>query len=124
MIGTRTHTVSRVAVGSYSLTTGAWTDGATSTFDVVGSWQPVTPREQESLPEGYRTRQSAKLLCAASQPELYPVRPGSKQRPDVITRGTARYLVVGTEDWTDHSAPTAHRKYMLALLGDDEEVRP
>ncbi len=124
ILGGRTYTVSRVAAGSYSATTGAWTDGATSTFSIVGSWQPLNGREVERLPEAYRTRQSAKLLCAAAQPALYPVRPGSAQRPDVVTRDDARYLVVASSDWTDHASPTAHRAYMLAELGPDEEVRP
>lgn len=124
ILGARSHTVSRVAAGTHSLTTGAFTDGATSTFSVIGSWQPISGREQERLPEGYRTRQAAKLFCDAAQPELYPVRVGSAQRADIITRGTARYIVVGSEDWTDHAGSTAHRLYMLAELGADEEVRP
>lgn len=124
ILGARTYTVTRVAAGSYSLTTGAWTDGASTTLTVVGSWQPMPQREREALPEGYRTRGAAKLFCDATQAPLSPVRVDSKQRPDVVERDGVRHLVVGVAEWTDHAGGVPHRAYALVELGPDEEVRP
>jgi len=124
ILGARTHTVRRVAAGSYSLTTGAWADGSTTTLAVVGSWQPMPAREREALPEGYRTRAAARLFCAPDQPVLYPVRPDTRQRPDVVERDGVRHLVVSVSEWTDHAGGVPHRAYGLVEIGPDEEVRP
>lgn len=123
ILGARTYTVERVGVGSYSLTTGLWADGSVATFDVVGSWQPMSGREREVLPEGYRTRQVAKLFCDATQPVLTPVAVGAKQRADIIMRDGVQYEVVGYADWSDHAGATAHRTYQLAEVGADDEAR-
>lgn len=121
ILGARTYTVSRVAAGGFGAD-GGWSDGATSTFTVVGSWQPLNGREAQALPEGYRDRQTAKLYCDPLQPALYPVRPGSAQRPDVVERDGVSYLVVAAADWTD--GPIPHRAYMLAEVAADQVERP
>ena len=123
ILGARTYTVTRVAAGSFG-SDGAWTDGATTTLSVIGSWQPTNGREVQALPEAYRTRQTAKLFCDPTQPVLYPVRVDSRQRPDVVTRDGVAYLVVTASDWTDHAGGVPHRAYMLAEVGSDQEVRP
>lgn len=124
ILGASTLTVSSVAAGSYSLTTGAWTDGATTTFTVSGSWQPLTGREVQALPEAYRTRQTARLFTAPASAELFPSDPATGRRADVVTRAGRQYLVISASDWTDHTGGVPHRAYTLAEVGADQEVRP
>lgn len=121
MLGTASFSVQRVAAGS--LVNGRWVDGATSTITVVGSWQPLSGRQREQLPELYRTRQTARLICDTAQPLLSPVDVAAKTRQDVIVRGGRRYEIIAIEDWTDHAGPTAHIAYTVALIDADEEAR-
>jgi hypothetical protein len=121
ILGAASFSVQRVAAGS--LVNGRWVDGASSTFDIVGSWQPMSGRQREQLPELYRTRETAKLLCDPAQTRLSPVDVTAKTRQDVIVRGGRRYEIIAIEDWTDHAGPTAHIAYTVALIDADEEVR-
>lgn len=114
-------TVQRVAAGSF--TNGRFVDGATSSLTVLGSWQPMSGRAREQLPELYRTRETAKLLCDPTQTRLSPVDVAAKTRQDVIVRAGRRYEIIAIEDWTDHAGPTAHIAYTVALIDADEEAR-
>lgn len=113
--------VQRVAAGS--LVNGRWVDGASSTITIVGSWQPMSGRQREQLPELYRTRQTARLICDTAQPLLSPVDVAAKTRQDVLTRNGRRYEIIAIDDWSSHAAPTAHIAYTLAEIGADEEGR-
>ena len=66
MLGQRTYTITRQSGGSTG-TDGIWTPGAESTLTIRGSWQPLTGRELEQLPEGYRERARAKLNTNAKR---------------------------------------------------------
>lgn len=121
ILGAASFSVQRVAAGSF--VDGRWVDGASSTFDIVGSWQPMTGRQREQLPELYRTRQTARLICDTAQPLLSPVDVAAKTRQDVVTRSGRRYEIISVDDWSGHAAPTAHVTYTLAEIGADEGGR-
>lgn len=121
ILGATTLTIERVAGGS--LVNGRWVDGAATTFPLTGSWQPMSGRQREQLPELYRTRHTARLLCAPDQPQLAPVDVAARARQDVVVRQGRRYEVIGVEDWTDHARGVPHVAYTLAEIGADEEGR-
>lgn len=121
ILGKTTLSVQRVAAGSF--VNGRYVNGASTTFDIEGSWQPLTGRQREQLPELYRTRHTASLRCDAQQTKLSPVDVGAKTRQDVVVREGRRYEIIAVEDWTDHAAPTRHIEYTLAEIGADEEAR-
>lgn len=121
MLGEKTYTVERVAAGSFVV--GAWTDGAATTTNVRGSWQPVSGRTRQNLPEGIRNQTSAILYCDAFQTALQTSNLAAKTRADVIQRDGRRYEVLTEIDLTDHAAPTRHRAYALGEIGTDEEGR-
>lgn len=121
ILGKTTFTVERAAAGSR--VNGRWVDGAASTLTLRGSWQPMSSREREQLPEGYRTKHVAKLYTDCDQPLLTCVDLATATRQDVILRDGRRYEVIAVADWSDHAAPTRHRAYTLAEIGADEETR-
>jgi len=121
ILGAKKYTIEREAAGSTG-TNGIYTPGATTTFDIVAGWQPMTGREREQLPEGDRTKASAKLYCDTAQPALRTVAPNGP-RCDVLQRNGRRYEVLSEIDWSDHAATTAHRAYVLAEIGLDEGGR-
>ena len=122
ILGARTYTIEREAAGTVS-SAGIFTPGASSTFTVRASWQPMTGREREQLPEGDRTRASGKLYCDAIQTPLRTAAPQGGPRCDVVQRDGRRYEVISELDWSDHASPTAHRSYVLAEIGLDEGGR-
>ena len=121
MIGVATYTVERVAIGAFAL--GVWADGASSTLTVRGSWQPVSGRTRQDLPEGIRNQTTARLFCDASQGILQTTNLATRTRADVVQRGGRRYEILAELDWADHAAPTRHRAYALGEIAADEEVR-
>lgn len=76
---TGTYTVTRTAAGSSTL--GRYTAGATSTFDIVASVQPVTGRDLLAMPEGLRadetrivyTTTELRALTAASDADVVAI---------------------------------------------------
>lgn len=121
ILGASSITVERAAAGSF--TNGRWVDGAATTLTLTGSWQPMSGRQREQLPELYRTRHTARLLCAPSQPLLSPVDVAARTRQDVIVRQGRRYEVIDVADWTDHAQGVPHVAYTVAEIGADEGGR-
>lgn len=84
--------------------------GATSTFTIRGTVQPLNGREFYRLPDGLRSRVTHKLYSTV---ELFTVKAGSPQPPDRVLVGGEWMEVHKVEPHGD-GAPIPHFKYMLA----------
>ena len=120
LLGRQTHTLERTAAGSY--VAGVWTVGAPASSTFTGSLQPLSGRELERLPEGLRTRATSQLFTDPDVQLLTVELSTAKQADVVVTPTGRRFEIVAVEDWTAHSARTAHYRYLLAELGADEEA--
>jgi hypothetical protein len=117
LLGATTVTLRRSQPGSY--VDGEWVRGATADSDLVVSWQPMRGRERDELPEGYRSEQTAKMY---SRTELFVVDLATQEPGDLIIREGKTYWVFAAADWTDHARPTAHFKYLLSEVGEDQTL--
>lgn len=108
-LGTETVTISRMAAGSYTL--GRWTDGATSTFDISASVQPLNPREIQDLPENRRFTESLKLY---TETELRAGSVNSSTQPDEFTRDGKDYEILSVAKWP---AATTFYKAVAVVKG-------
>lgn len=102
MLGARKYTVTRTAAGSPS--GGHYVAGATSTFSVKGSMQPMDSDRLELLPEWARTEAAWILLCDKRQSTLAV--------GDRVARDGHSFLVHEVMDWSDHT-PLPYRSYAL-----------
>lgn len=84
--------------------------GATSTFTIRASVQPLNGREFYRLPEGLRSRATFKLYSVDT---LYTVRAGSTQPVDLVQVDGDWFEVHGIEPH-GNGAPLPHKKYILA----------
>lgn len=87
------HTVTRRGSASYNAT-GDYVEGATTTLDVVGSIQPLSGREIEKLPEGFRAKASAVLFTADVLQSA-----ASGNAGDRLPFGGDTFEVLGTINW-------------------------
>ena len=94
---TGTYTVTRRAAGS--LVEGTYTPGATSTFSIDASIQPVTGRNVKAMPEGRRPEE---LRVVYTRTELVAVSPGHGVG-DVVTYKGEPWEVVTSQQWPDLS---------------------
>ena len=117
MLGATTVTVERPGADTYLA--GELTPGASTSFSVVASVQPLSGVERQDLPEGYRTRGRFKMYVQGAT-QLQTTNLTTQQREDVVTYKGRRFEVVSWLDWSEHDAATAHHKYLLAELGVDE----
>jgi hypothetical protein len=76
---------------------GRAVEGATSTFPLQGSVQPVTGRDLLRLPEGLRTRE---LVAIISATELHTANAAAGTVADVVAYQGASYEVQSVEDWS------------------------
>lgn len=121
LLGAKNYTVRRPGAGSYP--DGDWLPGGDTVFDVRASIQPLTGRERAALPEGYRQTGRFKMYVGAESQELQTDTLATDQTPDVIEYRGRDYEITSVFNWTDHAvdgATTAHRKYLLVLIGVDE----
>lgn len=86
--------------------------GATSTFTIRASVQPLNGREFYRLPEGLRSRATFKLYSVDT---LYTVRAGSTQPPDLVqVELDGDWFEVHGIEAHGNCAPLPHKKYLLA----------
>lgn len=87
-----TYVVTRTAVGT--TTKGIYTAGATSTFSIVASVQPVDGKTLDALPEGERMKETRLVF---TETELKARTPAHE--PDWIAIGGERYEVFRVKKW-------------------------
>jgi len=113
LLGSTTLTVTRDA-GTY--VDGDWVP-STSTLTIRGSLQPISGRERQSLPEGYRSPGRFKLYTRAVLQGA--VGGDAGHNADLITYRGSVFEVASIEDWTEHRASTAHHQYLLLARAED-----
>jgi len=102
ILGAKKYTATRAAAGSWS--DGEYTPGASSSFAIKGSMQPMNSDEISLLPEGAREQAAWILLCDMKQTEL--------ALADHVARDGRDYLVLHVYDWSDHGV-LPYRSYAL-----------
>ena len=90
----QTLSVTRYAAGSYS--GGTFSNGASSTFDIVMVIQPLSEKELLALPEGERTRRQMKGYTIT---KLNTVDLATGARADRITYDGTTFEVQGVSRW-------------------------
>ena len=81
---TGTYTVTRTGGGTYS--SGVYTAGSTSTFDITASVQPVSGRDLQVLPEGQHGNEVRVIYTTTELRTRNPTNAGDK-------------ISIGSEDW-------------------------
>jgi hypothetical protein len=100
-------TVTPRASGAY--VNGLWTsETGGTTYEITGSWQPATPREVLTLPEGRRERAAFSLYTASLLNTM------TGQNPDRLTVGGHTYEVVRRED--HQNGCISHYKYLAVEI--------
>lgn len=115
LLGSITVTVRRQSPLSY--VNGEAVRGSESTFTALVSIQPMSGREREDLPEGYRTKRVSKLYTRS---DLHVLDVDTATPGDIVEYDGTDWEILSARDFTDHSRPTAHRKYILSEIGADE----
>ena len=92
----KTLTVTRKAAGSF--VKGVWTPSlvAATTFTILASVQPATPRDLQSLPEERRNRQSYLIFTST---QLLTVDVPGVTNPDIVSIYGEDYEVSGPSAW-------------------------
>ncbi len=120
LLGQELVTVERY-LGSFVL--GEWTPVLDATFDVFLSVQPISGREQERLPEAYRTRRTVKAYGQpAPSPRLRTTSEALAAPNDIVVYKGDRFDVIAVEDWDIGHAATRHVRYQLAEIGADGNI--
>lgn len=113
LLGSATYTVTRYAQSSWSAG-GEHQRGASSTFPIVASIQPITGRELQALPEGQRN--VGNLKCYTETRLLT----GEDQKvPDRLEYKGTQYEVQAVEDFKDHVTGLPHYYVRLVEVGRD-----
>lgn len=115
LLGASTVSVRRQSPGSY--VDGEWVAGAESALSIVASIQPITGKEREDLPEGYRTARTCKLFTR----DVLQVLSVENATPgDIVEFDGSDWEVIDLKDFSRHQVATYHRKYTISEIGADE----
>lgn len=110
--------IARFATGRYLVTrkkaptvnTGRVVDGATETFEIVASIQPLSGREAQTLPEG-RTANDTRTMYTTD--EL--ITQSKQYLPDEITIGDDRWAVYQVSKW-EGRRPSGSPHYVALIV--------
>jgi hypothetical protein len=119
-LGEKTMTVTRHAAGAYNATTGAWEEGAPSTFSFTASVQPVTPQLADMLPEGARESARFSMYAEIDEPPLITVDLAGQRRPDRVEYNGRNYWTQSIGDWSSDVDGIPHYEYVMLSVGEDE----
>lgn len=108
-------TARRRAAGTYA--DGLWVEGIWEALDVVGTIQPLSGKEMDSLPEGRRERASYVLITTTP---MRGVEPGTN--PDEVLAFGAWCEVYKCEPWQSGILP--HYRCILQKLNDPPAENP
>lgn len=114
MLGATLLTVTRTAAGTY--VDGVWTPGATSTFGIEGSLQPMSGRELLLLPEGERAAARWKLYTETA---LLTADEAAQTEADRVSWNGRSLVVVRVNDYS-HVGMLEH--YRCELVADETGV--
>ena len=90
--------VTREGTGSWA--NGRYVEGTEETSEVCDvSWQPMSPKDRELLPEAIRTKE---LLLGFSKTKLRTTDVNLGTKADRFTYKDEVYVVDSVEDWFDH----------------------
>ena len=110
----KTLTVKRKATGSFL--NGYWLDGAESTVEILASIQGTDAEVLETLPEGYRTRESYTLFTDT----LLKTSKTGKTTPDIVVIEDENFIVAKVMPW-QHLDPTKHYEVVIVRENEDED---
>ena len=99
----------RFAVGTY--TDGVWTQGSSSTLNFTASVQPLSGKDKESLPEGFREKAGYKLY---TDTEMKTVDEKNGISADQVTIDGLLYEVVTVGVW--QNSIINHYKVIVSLI--------
>lgn len=109
LLQTSTLTINRVAEGYWD-STGAWIDGATSTFDIECNIQPFQDgRSRTLLPEGINTDGA---LIVYSKTRLNPADQLTDTQGDTFTFDSFNYRIIKLELWSQFGLLADHYKHI------------
>lgn len=86
--------ISRKAAGTYA--SGVYVDGATTTINAAASVQPLSGREQLSLPELQHGKEVCKIYTSTP---IYSVDESVAKKADIITLQGKSFEVQRVEKW-------------------------
>lgn len=98
LFNTKTYTVTRKAAGSYSETTGRWTDGTSSTFSASGTLQPMSGDKMKALMEGNRLISAYAFITGT---KLIATDPDTGITGDSVALDDGDYEVQAVEQWSN-----------------------
>lgn len=104
-LSNETLTIKRKTGGSY--VNGNWNDGVESTFEIMGSVQPLNGEELQRLPENLRTKRTVKIYTKTEV-----------ENNDTVVIDSTDFQIYVVEDWTRHSF-LAHYK-IIAIRNNYE----
>lgn len=107
-------TVYRKSDGSFI--DGYWQDGEESSFTILASVQGTDAEVLQTLPEGYRTRESYTLFTDS---ELKTAITGIRT-PDIVEINAEKFIVARVSPW-QHLDPTKHYEIVVVRENVDEE---
>ena len=101
--------------GDGAFVDGYWQDGAESSFEILASIQQADAEVLESLPEGYRTRESYLLFTDGKLQTAIK----DKRTPDLVVIDNEKYIVAKIMPW-QHLDPTKHYEVVVVRQNVDE----
>jgi hypothetical protein len=90
-----TLTITRCALGSYSGTTGEYTEGSHTTLTVDAVVYPARPEQLQKLPEGQRSEETQAVITST---ELYTSRANNRPADTFSWLGSI-WVVVSVSRW-------------------------
>lgn len=106
--------VSRTGNGSYN-ENGIWNNGELETFNIKASIQQIEPEILETLPEGYRTRETYSLI---TETELKTAIAGVTNA-DYVTIDDQKFQVVKVARWNNLNYSTDHFEALVVRVNVD-----
>ena len=104
----KTGTYGLTRIGQGRFVEGEYLPGPKIVTTLTGSLQPLSPRDLQVLPEGYRVKQGYKLYTDL---KLNTVRESGSKLADRVTAYGETFVVMSTERWNGTDLP-----YYKALL--------
>jgi hypothetical protein len=108
-------TLTALRKGDGSFIDGYWQDGEETSFSILASVQGTDAEILETLPEGYRTRESYTLF---TDNELKTAITGIRT-PDMVVIEEQKYIVARVSTW-QHLDPTKHYEVVVVRENIDE----
>ena len=106
--------VERKAQGGFA--DGYWQDGAAQSFSILASIQATDAEILETLPEGYRTKESYTLFTDTKLQTAIT----NNTTPDIVVIDNEKFLVARVTPWR-HLDPTMHYEIVVVRENVDAD---